>query len=97
MDGLAIDGRGPGCLAAVAKAAAGLTAKNAQGKRNRHLRGLEDPRDLEFVRSFDWEGDLMEYKASKSVNINPISALFGQLINCNGMTINFNGPVHYKG
>ena len=74
----------------------GLTAKNAKGSGLRRLDDVQDPSEWEWMQHFDWEDDLRVWEQGKSVNINPISGLLGKLVNCDGITINFHGNVHFK-
>jgi hypothetical protein len=52
--------------------------------------------DWDWMTDFDWEGDLKEWEMGKSVQVSPISALFGKLVNCPGLTINWSGNVNFK-
>ena len=74
---------------------ADLSVKRVCAKRSVRS-GLDNTEDLEFVKNFDWDGDLKIWEEQKSKSFNPISALFGQVVNCPGLTINFHGPVNYK-
>jgi hypothetical protein len=64
--------------------------------RVRRLSALEDRADLDFVNVYDWESDmkLWEEQKSKSCVVNPITSMFGQITNCPGLSIIFNGPVN---
>jgi hypothetical protein len=66
--------------------------------RVRPVRVGKENKDLEFAKSYDWDSDLKlwEEEQRKSESVNPIREIFGQLVNCPGMTINFNGPVNFK-
>jgi hypothetical protein len=55
-----------------------------------------DEAEWDWMGDFDWEGDLQEWQMGKLVQVNPISALFGKLINCPGLTINWSGNVNFK-
>jgi hypothetical protein len=63
-----------------------------------HVRGVKATEDVEFAKTFDWDSDLKlwEEEQRKSESVNPIRAIFGQLVNCPGITINFNGPVNFR-
>jgi hypothetical protein len=53
---------------------------------------------LEFANAFDWDSDLKlwEEEQRNPETANPIKVLFGQLVHCAGLTINFNGAVNFK-
>jgi hypothetical protein len=52
--------------------------------------------DWDWMADFDWEGDLKKWEMGKPVQVSPIIALFGKLIKCPGLTINWSGNVNLR-
>jgi hypothetical protein len=62
----------------------------------KHGSAQDCTRDLDFLKSFDWDNDLKEWEGQRNIVLNPIRAIFGNMTNCNNVTINFNGNVTFR-
>jgi hypothetical protein len=78
--------RHPGALS-VSNSRRGLTVRNVRECGRVCPPGfVEDRADIEFANNFDWDGDMKLWQQTKSKPAvsSPISAIFGQLVNCLG-------------
>jgi hypothetical protein len=94
MKELVINVRREGSKQKVEGVSAGLTSVNCKGKRVRQID--EDDSEWGWMSSFDWDADLKHFEESRSVQINPIKAILGKVINCPGLQIHFHGNVNLK-
>jgi hypothetical protein len=72
----------------------GLTGSNCMGKRVRQID--QDDEEWGWMGSFDRDEDFKKFEESKTVEISPIRAILGKVINCPSLQIHFHGSVNLK-
>jgi hypothetical protein len=75
--------------------ASGLSLDRSKVQQDKSIGEPSDLSGWDWMRDFDWEADLKQWEEGKCVQVNPISALFGRLSNCPGLTVNFHGSVNF--
>jgi hypothetical protein len=85
--------RGSGVLSGESRRGKGLMV--SQSKEVQAVADFDES-EWEWMGDFDWDADLKDWEMGKSVTVNPIQAVFGNLVNCSGLTINWSGNFNFR-